>query len=109
MATRAWRRRLAPSLLAALVLSASLASAAHTHPIFLGPDGLSAESAAATGGDLDCALCAAKLRLSHGAPCAPTRPAAKTEHSARSPVLSTSSLLPASLAAPSSRAPPRLG
>ncbi|HEU4431437.1 MAG TPA: hypothetical protein VFT98_21940 [Myxococcota bacterium] len=71
-------RRLGPALLAAALLLASLASAAHTH---LGAG--TAESAIASTApqqatpaasfDLDCALCAAASRLAHGTSLAPAR------------------------------------
>jgi hypothetical protein len=106
-------RRLAPAVLAALVLCASLAGASHAHGAAVGhgpqlaAQGPRAESAG--GADLDCALCAAAARLSHGA----TSPPVPIADGAlqRFTGLAQREIVPrcAPLSRTESRAPPRLG
>jgi len=63
-------RRFAPALLAALVVLASFASAAHTHAAPARSPALAAEADGAphtSPADFGCALCAHGARLGHGA------------------------------------------
>ncbi|MBM4384491.1 MAG: hypothetical protein FJ091_14140 [Deltaproteobacteria bacterium] len=67
-------RRFVPTLFAALVLLATLASSAHTHATPARGPALAAEAAGAAHGsvaDFGCALCAHGERLAHGAALAP--------------------------------------
>jgi hypothetical protein len=106
-------RRLAPALLAALVLCVSLASASHAHGPALGPEPRLAEQAqqaeSAGAADLDCALCAAAARLSHGAASTPVPVADGALQ--RFTGLAHDEIAPrcAPLSRAESRAPPRLG
>jgi len=105
--------RLAPAILAALVLCVSLASASHAHGAAIGhgpqlaAQAPRAESAGAA--DLDCALCAATARLSHGAasPPVPIADGALQRFSGLAHRESVPRCAPLSLT--ESRAPPRLG
>ncbi len=109
---RAARRlRIASALLAALVLWASLAATAHAHAILergrlLAAAPLHDRTSAI---DLDCALCAAKVRLSQGELQRPSLPALSRLRPAPAVAPATTSRLAPPLAAPSSRAPPRQG
>jgi hypothetical protein len=70
MRPASFARRLAPALLAALVVVASIASAAHTHATPPNGGALTAHHDAAlhaNPADLGCALCAHAERSAHGA------------------------------------------
>jgi hypothetical protein len=106
-------RRLGPALLAAAVLLASLASAAHTH-LGAGATSVAFTSSAppaapASNVDLDCALCAAASRLAHGTALAPAR--LPDLALARFHVHHAGDVAPprVELARREARAPPRLG
>ena len=113
MRTAARLRRLSSALLAALVLCASLASAAHSHAgatthapeiAVDAPQGTGAASA-----DLDCALCAAAARLAHGAHAAFALPVALDASGCPAPHGLDAVPPRIDLAQREARAPPQLG
>ena len=106
-------RRLAPAFLAALVLCASLASAAHSHASASGQAAAIAadpqHASRALGADLDCALCAASARLAHGAITAPTPSPELAPDRFHPPRAGDVAAQRIALSRTEARAPPRLG
>jgi hypothetical protein len=115
MRSLAQQRRLASALLAGLVLCASLASAGHAHAAArteesaVAARGAQPLDAGQASGELDCALCAAGARLSHGTasthPCAVVAPPCTAASRAAAILAPRCALFASAL----SRAPPRLG
>jgi hypothetical protein len=108
-------RRIASALVAALVLSASLAGSGHAHAALAhAGDALSAGAEPARGDasalpNLDCALCATATRLAQGAALTPAPPLDVAAPRVRAPEPDATAPRAARLAPADSRAPPRIG